>query len=274
MSESIKTICETIIEYGLSYKQSVINALETYRKEKAYAKQDSEKYKDSADYYTQKQHEAAEKALSSLKSANNCFKSDMSYTLDKYKDNLKSSFLLKIDSDFIPTLRLYKDFDIPISRIEIENLVKLANDNISALSAINKVLEQTESNYTLSFISISEHDKTIIDLTKLSLSPYFVPGDFLSEGIELYKETPCVYINDSLTEYQTGHNIDNLDLLLYSTEFDSIMKAIQETVLNYETVSKCIITKSNTPAVKQAQELGKEEANRNNSTKEGLKNYL
>ena len=273
MSNNIKKVCETILGSANALQESVSSALETYRQERKQAEDESKQYKAEFDYFRGKQKDAAEKARSAVDQAEKTFRGSLKTQIERFKDELQNSIVYKLNPDFVSTLRLYNDFNIQISRTEIETLVNLANGNKAALTALNKVLEHTETPYKVSFTPLSEYERNIALLERRTVAGHFIPEQYHSEGVEIYKDIPVTFVNDDLSTYESGRMIDGISLISDRASFTEAMKAVENAMNASDTV--CIVPNAIDNTVENvAKEIGKMRTEADRAAKEGLGEYL
>jgi len=275
---NIKSICKEIIDYGVSFKESMVNILEKYRKETLTAKQEAVRW-ESEKMYVEKQQAAADKARDSIRTAEKGFRTNISYALDKYRDELKKTLLGKIDPEFTSTLHLYSDFGVPIGKLELETLIKLANDNVDALTAVNNVLKKTDSDYKLSYKAFSDYENDINALERVSIYPLLVPKEYYVEGAAIYKDMLLTIVRDDLSTVQNGQKIDSLAFIMHEADFKNAMKAIQETISSIEGESEVstvstVIEKRQEKLIQDAPDIGLTNAKGNRLAKDGIKELL
>lgn len=117
-----------------------------------------------------------EKLQEAYKAAADCLRTDLSNYVTK-----------PIDRDLLANLQVVKDFNVRMSKYELDAFIKKAADNIMALRVLDSVARG--SGYKLNYTTIEVLHQDITMLERQSNTPYlYAPQGYLAEAREVYPD--------------------------------------------------------------------------------------
>ena len=199
MNREVKEIFSGIHTAMAKFDSATKSALSAYRDGKESAKREASRFKDEPTEYEARRRSLADTAAAAIRDADKAFCDDLNcFWIPKLKQAMSDHIMQKPSSAFLDTLRVYKDFDIPLSRAELNGLLTAADGNFTGLRALASVAEK--SGYKLSFPN-ADYEKDIVRLEKTARSPTaYAPLEYIGELKEVCPQRP-VFRDDGTVAY-------------------------------------------------------------------------
>lgn len=197
-----------------AYQTSITNTFNRYKIALDKAKAESGKYKAENEYFAEKKTACANTARAEIESARETLKSTMQGEVDSLKAELADHLMMRPNSAFLDSLKVYRDYQLELSRAEVEGLIKLNGGAALGYRCLNKVLEDTHSNLRVSVPDIADYEADIGLLERISTAP-------LWSTTENYPEFVSVFNGTQRENAATGITWDRTGLLISRNDFDS-----------------------------------------------------
>lgn len=141
--------------------------------------------------------------------------------VSKLKKEMSDYLTAPANPALLDQLRVYTDFDMKMSRGELEAFVLQAADNYTALRCIQKVA--ANSGFTVTIPEGFEED--LATIAKLGRVPsMWCPPEYLSEGLEVLPDRPF-FRDDGTVAHSTGRP-DSVYLLIQSGDFNAARREL------------------------------------------------
>lgn len=197
-----------------AYQASATNTLNAFKVAVDAAKAESQRFKDEDKIFAEKKAACVEVARSGIAMARETLKSTMQGEVDSLKSELTTHLTTPVNPSFRDTLILYKTYSLPLSKVEIEGLIKLNMGAPIGYRMLNKVLEDGHSRYRVDVPSVSDYEGDITLLERISTAP-------LWSTTENYPELVSVFNGTQRENAATGITWDRTGLLISRNDFDS-----------------------------------------------------
>ena len=211
-----------------AYQTSITNALNKYKVGVDRATTESKQYKSENEYLMEKKTACAETARAEIGSARETLKSTVQGEIDNLKSELADHLAMRPNNAFLDTLRVYKDYGLEPSRMEIEGLVKLNGGAMLGYRALNKTLDDAHSRYRVDIPTVDDYEGDIDLLESISSAPLWCDTDHFHELVDLF---------DGAQREGEIHGItwDRTGLLLSRGDFDSKVKSLPDMEVRWNT---------------------------------------
>ena len=222
MNKDIKKTFSGITNALAKYSATVESILSSYRRECAAAAQTASKYKDTDGEFKRMKDGLVPKARAALQTADKELCDDINYYhLPKLRESLADHLMERPDNAFMTTLRTYRDFNLTMSKAELDGLLVGAQGNYCALRCLQSVAK--DSGFTLKFPGVDSYQNDIATIARLAYEPpvEYAPLDYVSELKEIIPQSP-IRRQDGSIAYTVESNITHL--ILRSQEFSSAWK--------------------------------------------------
>lgn len=197
-----------------AYQAGVTDTLNAFKVAVDAAKAESQRFKDEDKIFAEKKAACVEVARSGIAMARETLKSTMQGEVDSLKSELTTHLTTPVNPSFRDTLILYKTYSLPLSKVEIEGLIKLNMGAPIGYRMLNKVLEDGHSRYRVDVPSVSDYEGDITLLERISTAP-------LWSTTENYPELVSVFNGTQREDSVTGVFWDRTTLLISRSDFDS-----------------------------------------------------
>ena len=219
-----KTLIDLLMNASETMKEDIASALREYRNELQHQKSIATQYKDEAGYLAGQQTKYAEIARTAVYRALRIFKAKAEETAKQMEEQLRKHLHEPVNAEFQQKLMMISQFGLKPERMEVEDLISLADGNQTALSALKAVLEKVQSPYHLNFHATAAYEQDIENVRSISRNAFFIPLEFHPEGAEIFNGQQFLYTYPSGS--QIGHTLSGTDILLRSTEFGTTLANI------------------------------------------------
>lgn len=194
---------------------------EDYRKGVAAAEQEAARYKDEAGELAKRKAPLIATSRHRIKVIDEHIASKVGAALPKLKKALSDYLTAPANPALLEQLRVFTDFNVKMSRGELEAFVLKAADNYTALRAIQTVA--ANSGFIVSIPEGFEEDLETI--AKLGRVPsMWCPAEYLSEGMEVLPDIPH-FADDGSVAY-TSNRPDSIYLLIQSGAFNAARREL------------------------------------------------
>lgn len=226
MDKNVKKIFSSAHSALAKFDASVTAACSTYRAGKERAKQEAARFKDEAAEYEARRKSLADTAAAAIRDADKELCDTLNLDIiPKLKEAMSDHITAKPSSAFLDTLRVYKDFDIPLSRAELNGLLTAADGNFTGIRALSSVA--AKSGFRLSFPGVDSYEADIARLERLGRYPVaYVPMDYTTEGREIIPQRP-VHRNDGSVAY--SYDTDAVYFITRAGEFRGVWNSLEDT---------------------------------------------
>lgn len=204
-----------------AYQTSITDALNRYAAAIERATAESKQYKNEKEYLSEKKTLCANVARSDVERARETLKSTMQGEVDSLKSELTTHLTTPVNPSFRDTLILYKTYSLPLSKVEIEGLIKLNMGAPIGYRMLNKVLEDGHSRYRVDVPSVSDYEADVALLERISTAPLWSPADRFHELVGLFAG---VQREDSIG----GVVWDRISLLTCRSDLDSKIEKLND----------------------------------------------
>ena len=228
MNKYIKASFDKIEGAAAAYRRRVTEALTKYKQTMDRATEQAKEYKDEAAHVAGAKAGAVTTARNSIKTAQSDFSAIVGAEIGTLRDELNRHIAVVPNGNFIDLAKVYVDFGIIPSRMELDNLVAQAGNNTLSLRVLNTVLQKVNAPYHVEFQDTSELEADIAALERLATEPIMYSPDGLHPAaVDVFKGVPRLVrlvAGEPLTDH--GFRWDNTSLITASTAFESAVAAL------------------------------------------------
>ena len=225
MNKNIQKVFSDIHNDFARYQAAVASALSAYRRDLEAAKRTSAQYKDEAGELSRRKEGLIAAARSKIGEADKALHDAVTMIyLPKLREALSDYVCRRADRGYMDALRDARDFDLSLSRAELAGYILGADNNYTALRALQAVAQR--SGYRLTAPSADDYQGDIDRIERAVRVPVmYAPHDYLHEALEVLPDRPVFRADGSF--YTTGRP-DSVFLTLRAQEFENSMKAVTE----------------------------------------------
>lgn len=252
--KSMKTAIETCME-------TTKNIFAEYKAEMNKEKAVSKKFVDADGYYAEKQQIAAEKARNKLISANKELRTSLAADAHSMKKSMETYLAEPMNSNFVTKLKVYADFNIPMTRTEINSLLALNAKNPVGLRALKHVIERTHTPWELKFQDIGALEEDVWKVERLSKHALYTPLEYGVEAMEIFKGERMISVREDGSTYEDGRTYDSISLMIERQTVSIFLDDIEK-------MEKVWIADIDTPDISRA---SKQEAKYQNEVNDDLR---
>ena len=219
----VKEVLNGIVSDIEQHNSTVTAIMAEYRKGVAAAEQEAAVFKDEAGEIAKRKAPLIAAARHRIKAADERLAGAVSATVPKLKKEMSGYLTTPANPALLEQLRVYTDFNMKMSREELEAFVIQAEGNYTALRAIQKVA--ANSGFSVTIPEGFEKDLAMI-ATLGRVPSMYCPTDYLAEGKEVLPDIP--HFADDGTVAYSADRPDNIFLLIRAGGFNSARKELSE----------------------------------------------
>ena len=225
MNKDIQKVFNDIHNEFTRYQAAVAATLSTYRRDLEAAKRTSAQYKDEAGELSRRKEGLIAAARSKISEADKGLHDAVTMLyLPKLREALSDYVCKRADRGYMDTLRDVWDFNLSLSRAELAGYILGADNNYTALRALQAVAQR--NGYRLTVPSADDYQGDIDRIERAVRVPVmYAPHDYLHEALEVLSDRPVFRADGS---YYTTGRPDSVYLVLRKQEFESAMNAVTE----------------------------------------------
>lgn len=214
-----KHIINSIVEDLDRHHAAMTAIYDTYRKDRAVAKQRASAYKDEDGAFNKINAALIADARQRINAADTQLADAVKAALPKLKKELSGYLTAPANPALIQQLQTYLDFDLKMSKGELEAFIVKAEGNFSALKAIQRVA--ANSGFAVSVPDGFEKD--LESIAKLAQIPsMWCDSAYLSEAMEVLPNMP--HFADDGTVIYTADRPDSVSLLIRSAGSKAVLR--------------------------------------------------
>lgn len=218
---NVKSILDGIMSDIEQHNSTATAAYEDYRRGVATAKQEAAAYKDEAQELAKRKAPLIATTRHRLKAIDERRAGGVSAAVSKLKKALSDYLTAPANPALLEQLRAFTDFNVKMSRAELESFILQAADNYTALRCIQTVA--ANSGFTVTIPEGFEED--LATIAKLGRVPsMWCPAEYLSEGMEVLPDIPH-FADDGSVAY-TSNRPDSIYLLIQSGAFNAARREL------------------------------------------------
>ena len=225
MNKNIQKVFGDIHGEFARYQAAVASALSVYHRDLEAAKRTAAQYKDEAGELSRRKAGLITTARSKIGEADKALHDAVTMIyLPKLREALSDYVCKRADRGYMDALRDVWDFDLSLSRAELTGYILGADNNYTALRALQAVAKR--SGYRLTVPSADDYQGDIDRIERAVRVPVmYAPYDYQHEALEVLPDRPVFRADGSF--YTTGRP-DSVFLTLRAQEFENSMKAVTE----------------------------------------------
>lgn len=228
MNRNIPKFFANIEGAASAYRASIVNSLKVYRSNMNTAMQDAVRYKNEDEVIRESKATQKATALSAIAADEKKFTDVVRENIKSLHNELMQSLTQQPNATIIQNLRLVKDFNLQLSKTEIELFVEQIAGNLLSLRCLDATLEATNSPFRVKFTEVSQFES---DLTRLET---LAKGGLAYSPSELHHEACQIW--DDLT---------SVELILRRQTFESRIKELSQMSQRWaESVKPTVIDKT------------------------------
>ena len=234
-----------------TFKNAVRLAFKQYQTADNLAKQQSREFKDENAKYESARSAAASTTRATVGMIERSFTDTVRREAGTLRNELKSLTQTEPAPELLNALRTYRDYHIQPSRTELDHLLELSNSAPLALQAIQNVLRDVGSPFSLDFVTVAEREKDLVFLDKLSQGGFhWSPQNAHSQACRVWESEPI--------PGQPGRNYDNMSLIIARSAFEDNLKTLAGMVPRWtENAAPKVVEKSSFDPVEHARQLAR-----------------
>lgn len=234
-----------------AFKNAVTLAFEQFQTADNLAKQQSRDFKDEDAKYESARSAAASTTRATVGMIERSFTDTVRREAGTLRNELKSLTQTEPAPELLNALRTYRDYHIQPSRTELDHLLELSNSAPLALQAIQNVLRDVGSPFSLDFVTVAEREKDLVFLDKLSQGSFhWSPQNAHSQACRVWESEPI--------PGQPGRNYDNMSLILARSAFEDNLKTLAGMVPRWtENAAPKVVEKPAFDPVEHARQLAR-----------------
>ena len=225
MNKNIQKVFSDIHGEFARYQAAVSSALSVYRRDLEAAKRTAAQYKDEAGELSRRKEGLIAAARSKIGEAEKALLDAVTMTyLPKLREALSDYVCKRADRGYMDSLRDVWDFNLSLSRAELDGYILGADGNYTALRALQAVAKR--SGYRLTVPSADDYQGDIDRIERAVRVPLmYAPYDYQHEALEVLPDRPVFRADGS---YYTTGRPDSVYLIMRKQEFESAMNAVTE----------------------------------------------
>jgi len=214
------------------YRQRINDIMADFSREEVAAKEAVSKYKDEDGEFAKRKAALVDKARELIAQADTDLASNLrTLRIPKLKECLTNYICENAPVAYMNTLQQYKDFDIRLTRSELEALLPGTQGNFTALRALASIGKQ--SGYLVSVPDVATFQADITVLEHLTMGPIMFPGDG-----ELHAAVACLgdvpIRNNAYEVVGTRGRPSATDLLVSKYAFTGVADHLEETAQRWK----------------------------------------
>ena len=225
MNKNIQKVFGDIHGEFARYQAAVASALSAYRRDLEAAKRTAAQYKDEAGELSRRKAGLITTARSKIGEADKALHDAVTMIyLPKLREALSDYVCKRADRGYMDALRDVWDFDLSLSRAELIGYILGADNNYTALRALQAVAKR--SGYRLTVPSADDYQGDIDRIERAVRVPLmYAPYDYQHEALDVLPDRPVFRADGS---YYTTGRPDSVYLIMRKQEFESAMNAVTE----------------------------------------------
>ena len=225
MNKNIQKVFGDIHGEFARYQAAVASALSVYHRDLEAAKRTAAQYKDEAGELSRRKAGLITTARSKIGEADKALHDAVTMIyLPKLREALSDYVCKRADRGYMDALRDVWDFDLSLSRAELTGYILGADNNYTALRALQAVAKR--SGYRLTVPSADDYQGDIDRIERAVRVPLmYAPYDYQHEALDVLPDRPVFRADGS---YYTTGRPDSVYLVLRKQEFESAMNAVTE----------------------------------------------
>lgn len=198
MNRNVKKIFSEAHNAMSRYDASIQSAFSTYKLGKERARKESERYKNESEEYEARRKALADTAATAIETADREFCDTINLdVIPKLREAISDHVTQRPSTYFLEALKIYSDYNIPMSRMELSGLMTACGGCFLGLRALSSVAEQ--SGYRLSFDGVDTYERDITRLEKLARFPMaYAPLNYVNELKEVVPKRPIFRDNGTV----------------------------------------------------------------------------
>lgn len=169
MNRANKLIFDLLIASNEKYREAVARICNDYKEKRDHAKSYASRYKDENAIFRDSLKTIIKEARNSLREARAELAETYRKQADKLEDSIQESLTHALHIGFVQRLDFYRNFRLKPTRSEIETLVTLAGNHLTALAGVNQVLEDNKSDYRLKFTTVESLEEDLVTLREFAM---------------------------------------------------------------------------------------------------------
>ena len=218
---NVKSILDGIVSDIKRHNSTITTDMAEYREGVATAKREAAAYKDEAGELVKRKAPLIAAARHRIKAADERLASAVTTAVSKLKKEMSGYLTTPANPALLEQLRVYTDFNMKMSREELEAFVIQAEGNYTALRAIQKVAANSGFGVTIP----EGFEKDLAMIATLGRVPsMYCPADYLAEGKEVLPDIPH-FADDGTVAYSVDRP-DNIYLLIRAGGLDSARREL------------------------------------------------
>jgi len=241
INRSIFKSMKTALE---NHMATVKGILAEYVQETTKEKEVSKKFVDADGYYKEKQTAAINKARSALEREYKDIRASLKADAGSMKKSLETYLAEPVNTNFLTKLKMYNDFGIPMTRTEINTLLKLNENNPVGLRALAHVVEATHTPWKVNYRDLGSLEEDIWKIERIAGTMMYTPVEDHLAACEVLKGTPILRMRDDGSTYSNGTH-DSVSILMESGSVTGFYDSIEE-------MEKAWIADVTTPSIDRA----------------------
>lgn len=225
MNKNIQKVFDDIHGEFANYQAAAASALSAYRRDLEAAKRTAAQYKDEAGELSRRKEGLIAAARSKISEADKALHDAVTMIyLPKLREALSDYVCKRADRGYMDGLRDLLTFDLTLSRAELAGYILGADNNYTALRALQTVAQR--SGYRLTVPSADDYQGDIDRIERAVRVPLmYAPYDYQHEALDVLPDRPVFRADGS---YYTTGRPDSVYLVLRKQEFESAMNAVTE----------------------------------------------
>lgn len=221
----IKTAFDLACNSAAKFDEQVKSTFTHYRDAREQAKNRAAAFKDEKAEFARLMEEPTAQARAELREADAEFSDTLRNTvIPRLREGLAEHVTAAPPKDFLDALRVYREFGLKPSKLELETLIHASEGNYTGLRALQTVAR--ENGFDIRFDDLASYEGDIKELEKLSRTPTcYAPLSFTHEADEIFKERP-VFRPDGSVAYNAPSS--TISAILTAQEYSGGFKHIAE----------------------------------------------
>lgn len=241
-----RPIFKRILEAMGVYAQNVTATAAKFREDYAAAAKDASKYKDEKRILTEKRTKLASAARETITRQGAELGEVVAQCVQELNNCIADHLRHPVPTATEKLLTMYSQYNLPLSRSEVENLLTVNGGHVLGLRFIKAMLKDTHSEYTVDFVPLKKYEEDIRDLAQFALMAEYEPAfpvEYLPEAVLIYggqKETVIEkkQANSSKGDYSSAGDVLHTNELIKAAHVYRIVNGQpEETMQDQDFVS-------------------------------------
>ncbi len=188
-----------------------------------------------SDYVQEKKSALTAEARERIRKAQDGFQVTAKEVAKQLRNQLEEAVLAPINTGFLRLAETLSTFGIAPSRLELDALLTLSENNLTATRCLDALLKQTNAPFVLQYKHPDDFLKDLTAIEELATDSVFCsPLDCHHEMCEIFRNQKVSRDEESVS-FKRGETFDSVSLLIYGQSFDLGIQNVENMIASWAT---------------------------------------